>query len=89
MMSSPISNKHTSKTTTKRGFLTTLQISECLFVSEDGNVLTWGWNEHGICGTGDEVNVHQPRIVSLPEGYCAVLVGCGGGHIFISLRFKQ
>lgn len=28
-----------------------------LIVTEDGNVFTWGWNEHGNCGNGNETNL--------------------------------
>ncbi|KXJ09918.1 secretion-regulating guanine nucleotide exchange factor isoform X2 [Exaiptasia diaphana] len=55
---------------------------------ENGKVLTWGWNEHGICGSQDEANIHRPRLVSLPEDFRAVRVGCGGGHTFIALKPK-
>ncbi|XP_068745450.1 secretion-regulating guanine nucleotide exchange factor-like [Montipora capricornis] len=48
----------------------------------DGSVLTWGWNEHGICGTGNEVNVHTPGVVSRLEDSSVHLIGCGGAHSF-------
>lgn len=47
-----------------------------------GSVLTWGWNEHGICGTGNEVNVHTPGVVSRLEASRVHLIGCGGAHSF-------
>jgi len=50
---------------------------------DSGLVLTWGWNEHGICGTGHEtVNVHQPEAVAQLCDYHISLIGCGGGHSF-------
>lgn len=47
-----------------------------------GSVVTWGWNEHGICGTGYEINVHTPGVVSPLEGSRVSVIGCGGGHCF-------
>uniref|UniRef100_UPI00358F5350 secretion-regulating guanine nucleotide exchange factor isoform X2 n=1 Tax=Myxine glutinosa TaxID=7769 RepID=UPI00358F5350 len=53
-------------------------------------VMSWGWNEHGMCGTGNETNVHVPRAVAFtftseagaPSSADAVLVGAGAGHSF-------
>ncbi|KAK3744147.1 hypothetical protein QZH41_017963, partial [Actinostola sp. cb2023] len=53
---------------------------------DNGKVLTWGWNEHGICGSEDEQNVHKPRFVH--EERDVALVGCGGGHTFILLKSR-
>ena len=47
-----------------------------------GTVYSWGWNEHGMCGTGDEENVTTPQPVkSLLNKYCTY-IGCGAGHSF-------
>ena len=55
-----------------------------LFPAGSGKVLAFGWNEHGMCATGDEENVWGPREVSgLPEGGVASLVGAGAGHSLI------
>lgn len=49
--------------------------------------MTWGWNEHGICGSEDETrNVHQPSMVSKLHDYIASLIGCGGGHSFAIVK---
>ena len=54
-----------------------------VILSDSGSVLTWGWNEHRICGTGDEtVNVHQPEAVAKLRDYHISVIGCGGGHSF-------
>jgi alpha-tubulin suppressor-like RCC1 family protein len=53
------------------------------FFSDSGEVLTWGWNEHSICGATDGHNVHTPRTLSIAKGRNITLVGCGGGHTFI------
>ncbi|XP_075996845.1 secretion-regulating guanine nucleotide exchange factor [Genypterus blacodes] len=42
-----------------------------------GRLLSWGWNEHGMCGDGTEVDVPQPRLV---PSLRPLLVGCGAGH---------
>ncbi|XP_073240509.1 secretion-regulating guanine nucleotide exchange factor-like isoform X2 [Porites lutea] len=47
-----------------------------------GSVMTWGWNEHGICGTGDEINIHLPGVVAKLQGSRVSVIGCGGGHSF-------
>ena len=44
--------------------------------------MTWGWNEHGICGTGDEINIHLPGVVGTLQGSHVSVIGCGGGHSF-------
>ena len=43
--------------------------------------MCWGWNEHGICGTGDENNVPLPTQVALPAKRITS-IGCGAGHSF-------
>ncbi|NXA37689.1 SRGEF factor, partial [Eudromia elegans] len=43
-----------------------------------GCCLSWGWNEHGMCGDGTEANVHVPKAVGALGR--AELVGCGAGH---------
>ncbi|CAJ1056532.1 secretion-regulating guanine nucleotide exchange factor [Xyrichtys novacula] len=42
-----------------------------------GSLVSWGWNEHGMCGDGSETNVLQPQLVS---GLKPLLIGCGAGH---------
>ncbi|XP_078113315.1 secretion-regulating guanine nucleotide exchange factor isoform X1 [Sander vitreus] len=42
-----------------------------------GCLLSWGWNEHGMCGDGSQSNVFQPQLVS---GLTPLLIGCGAGH---------
>uniref|UniRef100_A0A3Q3WI16 RCC1-like domain-containing protein n=1 Tax=Mola mola TaxID=94237 RepID=A0A3Q3WI16_MOLML len=42
-----------------------------------GRLLSWGWNEHGMCGDGSETDVFLPQLVS---GLRALLIGCGAGH---------
>ncbi|XP_027040224.1 secretion-regulating guanine nucleotide exchange factor-like [Pocillopora damicornis] len=54
---------------------------------DSGSVMTWGWNEHGICGSEDETrNVHQPSVVSKLHDYIASLIGCGGGQSFAVVK---
>ena len=48
--------------------------------SERNTLLTWGWNEHGMCGTGDEQNVVLPRVLQAFDNGQTVGVGCGSGH---------
>ena len=49
-------------------------------------VTTFGWNEHGMCGTGNETNVHSPHTVESLRDFDAVLVGAGAGHCFVVAR---
>ena len=49
--------------------------------------MTWGWNEHGICGIKDEtMNVHQPGTVPKLHNYVISMIGCGGGHSFALVK---
>lgn len=49
-----------------------------------GEVLTFGWNEHGICGTGNETNVRFPCAISDSfEGRKIRLIGTGAGHSLV------
>ncbi|XP_059156447.1 secretion-regulating guanine nucleotide exchange factor-like [Physella acuta] len=51
-----------------------------LAVAANGAAYSWGWNEHGICGTGNEHNVFYPY--KLPFSNKVTQVGCGAGHSF-------
>lgn len=53
-----------------------------LFLSDGGNVYAVGWNEHGLCATGDEVNVVTVTLVRSLENRTVLCIGCGGGHCF-------
>ncbi len=51
--------------------------------SASGGVAAFGWNEHGMCGTGREENVGTATKVSgLPHNIegGGILVGAGAGH---------
>ncbi|XP_031618966.1 secretion-regulating guanine nucleotide exchange factor [Contarinia nasturtii] len=48
-----------------------------LVVTEHKNAFTWGWNEHGNCGNGNETNLHEPHKVQLP-GKCMHSLAAGG-----------
>ncbi|XP_013869066.1 secretion-regulating guanine nucleotide exchange factor isoform X1 [Austrofundulus limnaeus] len=51
-----------------------------------GRLLSWGWNEHGMCGDGSQADVFQPRLVS---DLRPVLVGCGAGHSMAVCQLLQ
>lgn len=42
-----------------------------------GCLLSWGWNEHGMCGDGSQTDIFQPQLVS---GLKPLFIGCGAGH---------
>ena len=55
-----------------------------LYAGAVDKVLTFGWNEHGMCGTGNETNIHAPFQISKPlEGWKVRSVGSGAGHSLV------
>ena len=42
-----------------------------------------GWNEHGLCGTGDEVNQEKITPIPLLKDTRVTYLACGGGHCFV------
>ncbi|GAB1602837.1 secretion-regulating guanine nucleotide exchange factor-like [Argonauta hians] len=53
-----------------------------LALLESGSLVCWGWNEHGMCGNGNETNQLIPTKVLLPEKSTTCLIGTGTGHSF-------
>lgn len=49
-------------------------------LSENNEVLCWGWNEHGSCATGSDVDVKSPKKVEKIQE--AILIGTGAAHSF-------
>ncbi|XP_075404536.1 secretion-regulating guanine nucleotide exchange factor isoform X5 [Tenrec ecaudatus] len=45
-----------------------------------GVCYSWGWNEHGMCGDGTEVNIWAPVPVQALRSSTVLHVGCGAGH---------
>lgn len=56
-----------------------------ILLSETGNVLSWGWNEHGNCGTGTLENVLKPSFVRIGAMKKAARIGTGACHCFVVL----
>ncbi|XP_071099304.1 secretion-regulating guanine nucleotide exchange factor-like [Haliotis cracherodii] len=56
-----------------------------LAIDADGHLVTWGWNEHGMCATGDEVNVKVPHMVAALNDKEVDHIGSGAGHSFVIL----
>lgn len=50
-----------------------------LAITDDGKLWSWGWNEHGMCGTGDDKDVHLPVQVASQTRH-VMTIGCGAGH---------
>ena len=46
-------------------------------------MVTFGWNEHGMCATGEETNVYHPHTVDTLRDWEPMLVGAGAGHSFV------
>lgn len=62
-----------------------IQLKDNLFVSnsDDGQVCTWGWGEHGQLGLGDTSDQSLPRVVDLGNkpgsNLLTTRVYCGSG----------
>lgn len=50
----------------------------------DGNIWTWGWNEHGNCGNGSEENVLKPQRIAFHKP--ATLCSCGAGFCYVVVK---
>ncbi|MGH0165471.1 UNVERIFIED_CONTAM: hypothetical protein FKN15_063764 [Acipenser sinensis] len=48
-----------------------------------GRCLSWGWNEHGMCGDGTETNLSAPQPITALQNTRPVLIGCGAGHSMV------
>ncbi|KAF6215417.1 hypothetical protein GE061_010169 [Apolygus lucorum] len=55
----------------------------CLGITLDDEVVSWGWNEHGNCGTGDTANVTNPTYLKIGP---AIEIGAGAGQSFAVIR---
>ena len=60
-----------------------------LALTNDGRLFSFGWNEHGSCGSGDEIDQSVPCEVRLRNDENTlmandrwVLIGAGCGHSF-------
>lgn len=51
-------------------------------LDRNGQLWTWGWNEHGNCGNGSTENQIRPVNISnyFPGKICSI--GSGAGHSF-------
>jgi alpha-tubulin suppressor-like RCC1 family protein len=51
-------------------------------LTASGDVITWGWNQDGQCGTGDTQNVCEPKKVAADifRGTKIVSVAAGADH---------
>ena len=54
-----------------------------LITSKQGECLSWGWNEHGNCGIGDNENRWQPVKVGKVGDVKKVGGGCGNSWIWV------
>ena len=53
-------------------------------LTEAGDIFSWGWNEHGMCGNGKEENVKLPVQLEMKEK--VLKIGCGDGTSFAVLK---
>lgn len=69
-----------------------LTLSSC---AENGEVMTWGWGEHGQLGLGDTSDHTCPQVVNMAQNaahqYITSKVYCGSGFTFVvrACRPKQ
>ncbi|XP_028650023.1 secretion-regulating guanine nucleotide exchange factor isoform X3 [Erpetoichthys calabaricus] len=54
--------------------------SEHSLAAVGNSILSWGWNEHGMCGDGTEVNICEPKQISFFHNYIPTAIGTGAGH---------
>ena len=50
----------------------------CIALDVDSNIITFGWNEHGNCGCGHNLNLYQPIVIGT-----ATFIAAGFGYSFI------
>ncbi|XP_039609252.1 secretion-regulating guanine nucleotide exchange factor isoform X2 [Polypterus senegalus] len=60
--------------------------SEHSLAAVGDSILSWGWNEHGMCGDGTEVNISEPRQISFFRNYIPAAIGTGAGHSMVLCR---
>ncbi|XP_014671281.1 PREDICTED: secretion-regulating guanine nucleotide exchange factor-like [Priapulus caudatus] len=56
---------------------------------EEGGITqayTWGWNEHGMCGSGTEDDVLIPTVIDTFKHDSVHLIGCGTGCCFAAVN---
>ncbi|KAA0724600.1 Secretion-regulating guanine nucleotide exchange factor [Triplophysa tibetana] len=54
-----------------------------------GRILSWGWNEHGMCGDCSLCDITQPQPIPSLQDSTTLLIGCGAGHSMALCRFKS
>ena len=58
----------------------------CLVLTQENQVLAWGWNEHGNCGQEGEEDIEVPTPVNGLEGVTVVDIFSGSAHCFAVLE---
>ncbi|KAF6164337.1 hypothetical protein GIB67_029220 [Kingdonia uniflora] len=63
-----------------------LVTGNCVMIAESGEIMTWGWGEHGQLGLGDSCDQTIPQSVSLGDGFRdnhnQTRVYCGSGFTY-------
>ena len=54
----------------------------CLVLTQENQVLAWGWNEHGNCGQEGEEDIEVPTPVKGLEGVTVADIFSGSAHCF-------
>jgi len=58
----------------------------CLAISDQQNLYSWGWNEHGNCGLGHVDDVFEPTLIDFEGKYHVIRCFAGSGHSFVILQ---
>ena len=57
--------------------------SHTAIITEDGNLYSFGSNDYGQLGLGDNTNRDRPILVTVPDGLKVKVVSCGGNYTMI------
>jgi len=63
--------------------------SEHTLLLAEGQVYSWGWNEHGNLGLGDEHDRHSPHLIKAFAPGSVVDICTGGCHSFALVRWAS
>ena len=50
-------------------------------ITKKGEVFTWGWNENGLLGHGEQKSRFYPTKVAALEGFVVTQVSCSFSHM--------
>ena len=60
-------------------------MTHCVVITEDGEVYSWGRNEHGQQGGGALSSKPEPTLMTLPEGRTVIGAACGPSQVGVGV----